>query len=421
MVEDAVAHLLGQVESRARRARARRPPAASARCGVKPEPQRSRSAASSALLAGVAEGRVAEVVAEPDRLGQVLVEAERARDGAGDPAGLQGVGEAGAVVVALGGDEDLGLVLEPAKRLRVDDPVAVALEGRAQRAVGLLDLPLGRVGRRRQVGEELGLPGSYAVLESRRGLHGPDPRAWLKPRSGAARARGARASRRPPARPGAASLSPASGASASGRAIASTMKRCASSESGKAPASQLAQTTPPGGAGEADQVLRLAAARAGGELRREAGGERQLESEGERRLQRRRPLRRRVVEQRQVAAEQVVGGRVGLGRVEQPQHRVAGAGGGGQRRARGAQPRVAVDGGDAGDGEQLAAALVQHQVEPEERLQPPAEARARLPRPLGDRADPSARAPSRGGGCGRPRRSECCAGRPPPSSASFRA
>ena len=97
------------------------------------------------VLAGVAEGRVAEVVAEPDRLGQVLVEAERAGDRAGDPAGLERVGEAGAVVVAFGRDEDLRLVLEPAKRLRVDDPVAVALERRAQRAVGLLDLSPGGI------------------------------------------------------------------------------------------------------------------------------------------------------------------------------------------------------------------------------------------------------------------------------------
>ena len=45
-----------------------------------------------------------------------------------------------------------------------------------------------------------------------------------------------------------------------------------------------------GGAGEAGQVLGLAAARAGGELRREAGRQRQLEPEGERRL--RAPRRR---------------------------------------------------------------------------------------------------------------------------------
>ena len=43
--------------------------------------------------------------------------------------------EPGAEVVALRGDEHLGLLLEPAKRLAVNDPVAVALEGRAQRAV----------------------------------------------------------------------------------------------------------------------------------------------------------------------------------------------------------------------------------------------------------------------------------------------
>src|SRR5918998_1228458 len=89
-------------------------------------------------LARMPERRVAEVVAEPDRFGEVLVQAEGARDVARDPAGLERVREPGAVVVALGRDEDLRLVLEPPERLRVHDPVAVALEGRAQAAVGLL-------------------------------------------------------------------------------------------------------------------------------------------------------------------------------------------------------------------------------------------------------------------------------------------
>ena len=137
VVEDPVADLLGQVEARARRARAARRPAASARCGGSRCRRAPSAPSSSDLLADVAEGRVAEVVAEPDRLGQVLVQAERAGDGAGDEAGLERVGEAGPVVVALGSDEDLGLVLEPPERLRVDDPVAVALKRRADRAVGL--------------------------------------------------------------------------------------------------------------------------------------------------------------------------------------------------------------------------------------------------------------------------------------------
>ena len=119
------------------------------------------------VLAGVAEGRVAEVVAEPDRLGQVLVQAQRAGHRAGDPAGLERVGEPGPVVVALGGDEDLGLVLEPAEGLGVDDPVAVALERRPQRAVGLLDRAPRRVGAGRVLGEELVLPGADAVVEWR--------------------------------------------------------------------------------------------------------------------------------------------------------------------------------------------------------------------------------------------------------------
>ena len=63
-------------------------------------------------LADVAERRVAEVVAEPDRLGEVLVEAQRARDRPRDLRDLERVGHARAVVVALGRDEDLGLVLQ---------------------------------------------------------------------------------------------------------------------------------------------------------------------------------------------------------------------------------------------------------------------------------------------------------------------
>ena len=82
-------------------------------------------------LADVPERRVPQVVPEADRLREVLVQPQRARHVAGDPAGLERVGEARAVVVALGGDEHLGLVLEPAEGLGVDDPVAVALEGRA--------------------------------------------------------------------------------------------------------------------------------------------------------------------------------------------------------------------------------------------------------------------------------------------------
>ena len=90
------------------------------------------------LLAGVAERRVPEVVAEPDRLDQVLVQPQRPGDPARDPGRLERVRQPGAVVVAGGVDEDLRLVHQPPERLRVDDPVAVALERRPQQARLLL-------------------------------------------------------------------------------------------------------------------------------------------------------------------------------------------------------------------------------------------------------------------------------------------
>src|SRR5215208_4018102 len=80
-------------------------------------------------LARVPERRMAEVVAEPDRLSQVLVQPERARDVPRDPARLERVREPRPVVIALRRDEDLRLVLQAPERLRVDDPVAVALKG----------------------------------------------------------------------------------------------------------------------------------------------------------------------------------------------------------------------------------------------------------------------------------------------------
>ena len=85
------------------------------------------------VLAGVAERRVAEVVAERDRLGEVVVEPERAGERAGDLRHLDRMGEPGAEMVALVMDEHLGLVGEAAEGGRMDDAVAVALEFGARR------------------------------------------------------------------------------------------------------------------------------------------------------------------------------------------------------------------------------------------------------------------------------------------------
>jgi hypothetical protein len=80
------------------------------------------------FFSSVAEGGVAEIVAEGDRLGQVFIEAESSGYGTGYLHHLQGVREACPEVVAIRGDEDLGLVHEPAEGLGVDDAVPIALE-----------------------------------------------------------------------------------------------------------------------------------------------------------------------------------------------------------------------------------------------------------------------------------------------------
>jgi hypothetical protein len=84
----------------------------------------------------MAEGRVAEVVCEAQRLGQVLIDTQSSRHAAADLGDLDRMGQADAEMVAVGGDEDLRLVAQAAESDRMDDAVAVALENvaRAPRA-----------------------------------------------------------------------------------------------------------------------------------------------------------------------------------------------------------------------------------------------------------------------------------------------
>src|SRR4029079_16832987 len=120
-----------------------------------------------AVLAEVPERGVAEVVAEADRLDEVLVEPERPRDRARDLGHLDRVRQPRPEVVALGRDEHLGLVLEPPERLAVDDAVAVALQRRAQAAVLLGEPSAGRPRARRERREVLGLPRLPAPRQGR--------------------------------------------------------------------------------------------------------------------------------------------------------------------------------------------------------------------------------------------------------------
>ena len=165
VVEDPVADLLGQVQSLALALELVDDPSEWRLC-LNPSRPALAHRPVERLLADVAERRVAEVVPEPDRLGQVLVQGQRPGDGPGDEAGLERVREPSPVVVALGGDEHLRLVLQPPERLRVGDPVAIALKRRPHLAVGLGDRPIRGIRARRRRPEVLPLPALDALPQA---------------------------------------------------------------------------------------------------------------------------------------------------------------------------------------------------------------------------------------------------------------
>src|SRR5207244_9136802 len=97
---------------------------------------------------GMAERRMAEVVGEAQRLGEVLVEAEGARHAPADLRDFDRMSQAHPEMVAVGGDENLSLVAQAAEGDAVDDPVAVALEyvaGDARAAIRFSKGPAARL------------------------------------------------------------------------------------------------------------------------------------------------------------------------------------------------------------------------------------------------------------------------------------
>src|SRR5262252_9945271 len=103
-------------------------------------------------LAGMAERGMAEVVGERQRLRQILVEPERARERAGNLRDLQRMGQTGAKMIAVVKDENLGLVREPPEGARMDDAVAIAAEDIAGRAHRLWVEPAAAPARSGRIG-----------------------------------------------------------------------------------------------------------------------------------------------------------------------------------------------------------------------------------------------------------------------------
>lgn len=78
-------------------------------------------------FAFVTERGVAEVMGESDGFGEIFVQLEGAGDIAGDGSDFDGVGEAGAEMIAGAIEEDLGFVFEAAEGAGMDDAIAITL------------------------------------------------------------------------------------------------------------------------------------------------------------------------------------------------------------------------------------------------------------------------------------------------------
>jgi hypothetical protein len=115
------------------------------------------------VLAAVAEGWMTDVVDQGDAFDQVLVQAQPPCRHASDLRHLDGVGQAGAEVVAFVVGEDLGLVLQPAERAAMDDAVAVALVFAAEGVGDAAVLPATRCGRAHGMGCQRGVLALFDV------------------------------------------------------------------------------------------------------------------------------------------------------------------------------------------------------------------------------------------------------------------
>src|SRR6056297_583955 len=107
-------------------------------------------------LAGVSERGMPTVVRKPDRFSQRFIQPKRHRQCPPYLGDLEGVSHARNNVIALRINKDLGLVFQPAKRLGVEYPVAIALELCAQKVRSFLTTASAAVSRAGRERRELG-------------------------------------------------------------------------------------------------------------------------------------------------------------------------------------------------------------------------------------------------------------------------
>jgi hypothetical protein len=101
------------------------------------------------IFACVTEGRMAKVMSEAERFGQILIESENTRDGPADLRHFDAVRQPHSEMVPIGRNEDLSLVAKPSEGDGMDDPVAVALKDVARPAWAIVHLRINPAARLR--------------------------------------------------------------------------------------------------------------------------------------------------------------------------------------------------------------------------------------------------------------------------------
>ena len=132
------------------------------------------------VFPGMAEGRVAEVMRQRHRLGQVFVYTQGAGQAAGDLGHFQGMGQAGAIIIAFMFHKDLGLVLQAAEGGGMDDAVAVPAIAGAGGAFGFRVKPAPAFGRMGGIGRQGTIQAGGGRFQGNRGLCGRHGRDYIR-------------------------------------------------------------------------------------------------------------------------------------------------------------------------------------------------------------------------------------------------
>ena len=83
-------------------------------------------------LARMAKGGMTEIMGKSNRLGEILIESECSRHRATDRGNLNGMRQAGAVVIPFAIEEDLRLAIQTAEGGAMDDAISVSLKAGAK-------------------------------------------------------------------------------------------------------------------------------------------------------------------------------------------------------------------------------------------------------------------------------------------------